>query len=93
MNAKQKAIKYLREKGIKFRIWQQVGLHYALDIAIREAKKELFDNIENCRVRIHGLLTNQISWNKYQELKQRHLSTFPKEKQHNSGLKKDRKSI
>ena len=45
--------------------------------AIQEAKKEVFDDIEKDK---RLCITSVDMWN---DLKKRHLSTFPKEKQHN----------
>ena len=99
MNAKEKAEEYLKgkEEVITFKkdmrektkdYFSEYNVSEALEIAIQEAKKEVFDEMEVIFYRWG--YAESICFTEWVELKQRHLSTFQKEKQHNSGLKKDR---
>ena len=92
MNPKEKAIKELYK--ISTLAIQKEHIHFAnltaietvLDIAIQEAKKEVFDDIENLPSykQFKGKVLDVVWIEEIDNLKKRHLSTFPKEKQHNS---------
>ncbi len=81
MNAKEKAINHLTNTDLSYyipmntskRAWKFI--YKSLDIAILETKKEVFSDIEKCRTRIQGLLTNKISFHKYYQTKGKHLNT------------------
>ena len=94
MNAKQKAITRLQRecKPIKdendFEYYATNNIVFAMEIAIKEAKKEMFDDIDQFVRKYDFWLTNSEVDIAYKELKKRHLSTFQKEKQHNYRKKK-----
>ena len=78
--AKDKAIIYLKERHDinytsspqRFSFNTEVEIAKALDIAIQEAKKEFFDDIEKYRVKTGCILINQST---YWILKAKHLNT------------------
>lgn len=81
MNAMQKAISQLQKKctPIKdendFEYYLTNNIVFAMEIAIKEAKKEVFDDIEKeCPSPIWSMLNKETII----PLKQRHLSTFQK---------------
>ena len=79
MNAKEKALKHLnfvhnKGKGGLYRKMKEV-----IDIAIQEAKKEVFDDLDK-----HFKEWEDLHFDIYEEIKQRHLSTFVEQKQHNN---------
>ena len=67
MNAKEKAMDYLKDKTIKSS--QSFWIQHAIDIAIQEAKKEVFDDIDN-----HFKEWEDLMLDNYEEIKKRHLS-------------------
>ena len=58
-----------------------------LSEAIKEAKKEVFDDIDNCTIEGIPLFHDYCNC-EWCEIRKRHLSTFQKEKQHNYHKKK-----
>jgi len=73
----------LKIKGLEH-VWVNPKVYNAIRV---EAKQEVFDDIEN---KVGIVIVKKLKESlQYQKLKQRHLSTFPKEKEHNSSSKKD----
>ena len=94
--------KILEENKVKHRYGLHTKLIVPLIRGISEAKKEVLDDIDKLirlleiDLKIMLKKEDKSACNKLsgvieelKELKKRHLSTFQKEKQHNSGLKKD----
>ena len=79
------AYDYLKDKGFKNRANRLLKSYLS-------AKREVIDDVKkmvnDCIKK--GLATEFILLQGIPTIEKRHLSTFPKEKQHNSGLKKDR---
>ena len=96
MNAMQKAITQLQKKctPIKdendFEYYATNNIVFAMDIAIKEAKQEVFDDIDKIlhpyknKPEPKGYPLDSYSHKEYEDLKQRHLSTLPKAKELNS---------
>jgi len=94
MKAKEKAIKFLETKCKWCKDWEEIqevkDVIKTIDIAIKEAKKEVFDDIltDHLGLRIYDLNAS-ISVKKIYDSKKRHLSTSEKKKELNSSSKKD----
>ena len=83
-NVKRKAMKYLRDnkigfirtdswdEGGKYASWKIKEIKKLVNIAINEAKKEVFDEIEKA-MRIAGGMDTFYESDGYESLKQRHL--------------------
>ena len=80
MNAKEMFIDYLSEKGIVVKRQLHPDINNALDIAIRKAKKEVFDDLDKVRVGEHSYPKN-VCFKKtiYNQIKKKHLEKTKKE--------------
>ena len=93
MDAKEKAIKSLEgfrlnvtlNLDVDYDIYKISDIEKALDVAIQEAKKEVFDDIDNAYKYLHlhsveELVNIHIVKRELLKVKERHLSTFAKSK-------------
>ena len=81
MNAKEKAVEILKDKSVYDDDYFEF-IHKALNIAIIETKKEIFNELDGVRITEDGNVKLETFFD-YKDIKKRHLSTFQKEKEFN----------